>query len=471
MKIETNQNFNITGVKNKINTDFRKKEPEDKRLKQEDSFTRSNQDELPQWTVLVYSSATGDIDKPALQSVKEIADSGSSEEVNVAIQLSRNPFNPQDGWKGSRRYYVQKQNAGVDSRPRQSAFDYAQDDSSNTKNKPSITNLQQMEDLGQIDMSNHKNLENFIKWGMNRFPAKRTMLVLGGHSAGFMGAVTDDKKAKMIHLPQVKEAIDAASQITGKKPGVLVFNSCFMGQGEVISEMGDSADFLVASEKPEYKEGMPLGKFLENLKEKIEEGREVSPGEAASILVKASDKTPERVPTISAVDLKKTKLLEKSIDELADNLIKTDTSREILMDIIKESEKTFISQNREPVFSDFVDLCDFSQRIMESAKIRDKELKQSAGRLVKNLDRVITGKSIAEFKNLPPDEQKILESKGINEENYQSRLHGVSIFLPYKPLMEEMGEEMRQMIMNRYGSLSFAKNTRWLEFLKHLKIL
>ncbi len=41
-----------------------------------------------------------------------------------------------------------------------------------------------VEDLGETDTSDPKMLENFIRWGAEKFPAKHYMVVIWGHGNG-----------------------------------------------------------------------------------------------------------------------------------------------------------------------------------------------------------------------------------------------------------------------------------------------
>ena len=113
-------------------------------------------------------------------------------------------------------------------------------------------------------------------------------MVLGGHSAGFAGAVTDAERRKMLRLPELAEALGEM------QPDVLVFNSCLMAQAEVAAEMAPVADYLVASQTEEKGLGMQLGEWLTTL--------HGAPADAARQL--AEKCSGERAPKVSAIDLK-----------------------------------------------------------------------------------------------------------------------------------------------------------------------
>lgn len=409
-----------------------------------DNFTPETVD-IPQWKVLVYSSAPGDIDRVAVNSIRDMERAGSTENVSIALQFSRLPFKPEEGWKGTRRYFLQKQTPSQD-------------------NPTSDISSPVAEYLADTDMSNSQNLKNFIEWGMRNYPSEKTILVIGGHSAGFAGAVTNAGKTSMMPVPDVKRALDENEKETGMKPDVLVFNSCLMSQAEVLGEMKDSARYIIASEKPEYKEGIPLGNFIEKLDGEIKKG-EVSPKKASELLLDASGETPGNTPGISMIDTAKTAQLTESIDQLAKSLLRTDTSRENLIQIIRGTERAYIKNNREPLFADYRDLRDFACNLASSPLITDEKVKRSAEQVIKDVDASVVSGRFAKFNSLPPEEQRFLKENNIDADTYKNRLHGISVYLPDRDPTEEMGEQTRQIIMERYDALTFSGSTHWDEFI------
>ena len=409
-----------------------------------DNFTPTT-GSIPQWKVLVYSSAPGDIDRAAVKSVRDMERTGSTENVSIALQFSRLPFKPEEGWKGTRRYFLQKH-------------------SPTQENTISDISSPVAEYLADTDMSNSRNLRNFIEWGMKNYPSEKTILVIGGHSAGFAGAVTNANKTAMMPIPHVKRALDENEKETGMKPDVLVFNSCLMSQAEVLGEMKNSAHYIVASEKPEYKEGIPLGNFIEKLDREIKKG-EVSPKKASELLMVASAEAPGNTPAISMIDTAKTAQLTESIDQLAKSLLETDTSRENLIQIIKGTERAYVKNNKEPLFADYRDLRDFAANLASSPLITDEKVKKSAEQVIKNVDASVVSGSFAPFHSLPSEEQKFLKENNIDSDAYKNRLHGISVYLPDEDPTEEMGGQMRHTIMERYDALSLSESTHWDEFI------
>lgn len=201
---------------------------------------------IPEWGVLIYSSGSRDLEANCRAALAEVAAAQLPEDVVVGAQLG-------------------------------------------TADEVVRWSLPQgtVEHLPAQDMAQTSTLKDFLRWGMERFPARHYAVVLGGHSAGFGGAITDADRRKMLRLPELADALGEM------KPDVLVFNSCLMAQAEVATEMAPVADFLVASQTEEKGLGMPLGDWLTTLH-----------GEPAAAAQQLADKcTGERAPRVSAINL------------------------------------------------------------------------------------------------------------------------------------------------------------------------
>ena len=65
-----------------------------------------------EWTIMVYINAKNNLEEFGLQDLNEMEIAGSSDKVNVVVELGRMAgYDSTDGdWKGSRRYLVKKDN-------------------------------------------------------------------------------------------------------------------------------------------------------------------------------------------------------------------------------------------------------------------------------------------------------------------------------------------------------------------------
>jgi hypothetical protein len=311
-------------------------------------------------------------------------------------------------------------------------------------------------DLKNIDMSAPDSLSNFLKWGIKKYPAKHTMIVIGGHSGGFLGSVTNAQKNALIPIDKLTDAIKKTTDETGIKPDVIVFNSCFMGQLEPLHNLRGTADYLVASEKPEYRQGIPLGKAIASMQERIDSGKTVSPEEAAVSVVEASSQTPERTPAIAAFRADRLDKLGSILDKLSDQLLHSDLSEEEIKSIVANSSKPYISAKNDPVFSDFIDLKSFTGQIISNDKLQGLPIISTAQSLKNAMSEAMPAGFFAETGQLPPEEQQVLSGKESETPG------GLSVYIPYKDEHGLQGEILEQ-VRNKYERLDIAKFPNWMK--------
>lgn len=324
-----------------------------------------------EWAVLIYSSASPDIEAAARASLAEIAPSDS---VVVGSQLG-----------------VKESGAPVALR------------SDGTR-------------LEGVDMSRPQALEDFLRWGMERYPAERTMVVLGGHGGGFLGAVSDVDRRRFL------QPAEMASALRGFSPDVLVLNSCLMAQAEIAHEVYPTAHYLVASQSGEEGVGIPLGQVVAALP-----GRDARSGALA--VVDASASVPERTPTMAALDLTSVPALTSSLDSLAQAFNGPD--RPLVQEHVRATPH-FWKHSWDRPLSEMRDLSTFLHKLAGDERL-SPELRSRASSSLEALQAVVVG---------------------------QTGSPGLSVYLP--------DQEIPALVEGRYAALSFARDTLWDESIKEL---
>jgi Clostripain family len=112
-----------------------------------------NQTAEKQWTVMVYLAGDNSLDAAAMTDLEEMKKVGSSADVDVIAQLDRS-----GGGHATTRYHLKKGGA-------------LEGDA--------------VGDLGETNTGDPAVLESFLQWGMGTFPAKRFLVVLWNHGAGW----------------------------------------------------------------------------------------------------------------------------------------------------------------------------------------------------------------------------------------------------------------------------------------------
>jgi hypothetical protein len=196
-----------------------------------------------EWTVMVFVNAKNNLEKYAFMNINQMEKIGSSDKVNVVVQLGRmNTYSHLDGtWKGTRRYLIQK--------------------GSNPKGIFSPV----VQDLGKVDMGSYKSAIDFANWAKQNYPAKHYMLILWNHGAGWIKGVKpvtrgisyDDETNNHIDTPQMGQILKAIG-------GVDVYGSdaCLMQMAEVDYEIKDYVPFIVGSEETEAGDGYTYDTLL-----------------------------------------------------------------------------------------------------------------------------------------------------------------------------------------------------------------
>jgi hypothetical protein len=197
--------------------------------------------QLAEWTIMGYFCGDNDLEPFALDDFLEFSSIGSSEDINVLIQLDRSPewFDSGDsvwkddirynGWTGARRFRV---TSGMT--PDTSTY----------------------EDVGEPDMGSASTLESFITWSRTNYGAQHYLLFLWDHGGAIDGCCVDNNPTtgSILTPADISTALDNALG-PSEKLDILVFADCLMANVEVYYEIYNYVEFLVGSEKTGYASG------------------------------------------------------------------------------------------------------------------------------------------------------------------------------------------------------------------------
>jgi len=197
-------------------------------------------------TIMVFINGKNNLEKYGLKDMNEMEMIGSSDKVNVVVQIGRMAgFDAGEGdWQTTRRYLVKKDN--------------------DTANVTSPI----VEEMGSVDMGDYRQLAAFGKWAKEKYPAKKYMMVVWNHGDGWLknkaakeddnkGISYDDETGNHMTIPELAAALREMG-------GVDVYGSdaCLMQMAEVVYELKDVAKFIVGSEETEPGDGYTYDLFL-----------------------------------------------------------------------------------------------------------------------------------------------------------------------------------------------------------------
>jgi len=190
-----------------------------------------------QWTVLVFVNADNNLDGAGVDDLGEMEDVGSTDKVNIVVQMDRRS-------SGAKRYFVERGSSEV------------------------------LDDMGEIDMGDWRQLVDFASWGIENYPAKRYALVVWNHGSGWnkhrimldeRGISYDDTDNNHITTLQLEEATIAIEEKLGRNLDILGFDACLMNMIEVAYQVRENCDLVVGSEETEPGDGWPYDKILKKL--------------------------------------------------------------------------------------------------------------------------------------------------------------------------------------------------------------
>lgn len=217
--------------------------------------------ELAEWTVLVFLNAKNDLEPFAFPNLNQMASIGSTPEVNLVVEMGRPKVHWEHGfgaWSKTLRFHVQKGMQPVEA--------------------------QAVEDLGDTNMGDARTLAAFVAWGREKYPAKRTMLVIWNHGqgwrlprpdgapprpegpvvqGGYRSVSNDDDTGDKLYNRAIQ---DALTELLGdERIDVISFDACLMAMVETAYALRDVAKVMVASEELEPGSGWDYRSWLKPL--------------------------------------------------------------------------------------------------------------------------------------------------------------------------------------------------------------
>lgn len=171
-----------------------------------------------------------------------------------------------------------------------------------------------------VNMSDPKNLADFVEWGVKNYPAENYWLVVSDHGDAWKGALEDDGSNGWMSLPQIQGALAEAREKTGRKLDVLSFDCCYMGSLEAAHQLRTEARYMVGSQEEVGYYGQDYAKLLPGIENK-------NPRQLAEYLVDSGAKYPQEFNTIAAYDLDKVAQVTQAVGQLGASLSEEEPSR------------------------------------------------------------------------------------------------------------------------------------------------
>ena len=357
------------------------------------------------WTFMVYIAGDNSLDEAALKDIAEMAKVGSSNDLNIVVQLDRATD------KKTRRFYI-TQGGG-----------YKKD---------------VVETFGETNTGDPATLQGFILWAMEKYPATRYAIVIWNHGGGWWDdeerkkrniAYDDSSGGDAINNQELQEVFNKVCEVRGDKIDIFGMDACLMAMIEVVYQVRDSVKVVVGSEIEEPFNGWPYEQVLQIFKKSpslsiSSIGKEIVKNYVQSYKGEGEDVTQSSFNLAKIVDL------VGKLDDLSQALIAGIGDKKVLDAIrtARDESPKFFSRN-------YIDLYRFVQLL--ETKCSDQGIKAKASDLLKALK---------------PGSNRVIISQDHLGSNVKDT-HGMSIYFPSYD------------INTKYGDLDFCRDCRWGEFL------
>lgn len=372
-------------------------------------------DDVKEWTFLLFLNGNNNLDSFGDVNLKQMEEIGSNKNINLVVQwgsMSR---------KTVKRLYIKK-----------------------STNHNQVTSPV-VQDIGAVDMGDYKELVKFLKWGHEKYPAKRYFVSVWNHGNGWHknkplpGGIQindisyDDKTGNKITTEQLGIAMGEFAKILGRKVDLYGSDACLMSMVEVASEMSDSVSYFAGSQEVEPGYGWPYSTFIKEWTKNANiEGDKLGDILATEYLKAYSGGIyGQNSVTFSILNLNKISQFENSVAGLAQEL-KSLTAGELnhVFDVSKKTQNFTYADYKD--FSHFFNFLEASRYLSDKTNL---SVTQSFN------DFVISNKVSPTY----------ADAKGL------------SIWLPESSWQFNSYQE-------RYSKLKFNQRTNWLEFLAKLPL-
>jgi len=245
-----------------------------------------------EWTVMVYINGKNNLADDAISDVNEMEAVGSSDNLNIVVELGHMPQNNggyyggggggYDGWDWG--YGGYGTGIGVGPHPPFMPPMMGKDgNKAATTKSETWTGSRRMlvikdadmskisspvlQNFDKVDMGDYKHLIEFAKWAKSNYPARKYALIVWNHGSGWKRRATfskgisyDDETNNHITTPQLGEAMAAIGKVD-----VYGSDACLMQMVEVNYQIKDYASYIVGSEETEPANGYDYTKWLSRL--------------------------------------------------------------------------------------------------------------------------------------------------------------------------------------------------------------
>ena len=352
------------------------------------------------WLVMLYQDADDEtLERDVFLDLNEAEIVGSSDMVTIVSQMDRydGGFEGDGDWTTTKRFLVTQ------------------------GNDLETIESEELDDIGETDMSDPQTLVDFAVWAMQTYPAEHYALVMSDHGMGWIGGWTDpDPYDGDMSLKEIDNALSTIVTETGiGQFDFFGFDACLMAQLETMSTIAPYAKYAAASEETEPAMGWAYAAILEDLVNNpgmtgadlakavvdsyVYEDYRITDEEARVSFIEENydygvDMTADELAadmsidtTMSAFDLSQIAVLNEAMNELAIVLSNTDQSS---VAAARSYSLSYTSVFDKGIPDSFIDLGSFIELVVEESG--DSDVAAAAQAVLEALNNVVIGEKHGE---------------------------------------------------------------------------
>jgi len=343
------------------------------------------------WTVLIYGHADHSLTSAMRSDLLEMEQAGSNADLNIVIQLDINSkdrrtkfwkfkynIDPKK-YKGVKRLLI-----GEDTDGKYARF--------NSKILESLPEENNMDDPAV--------LQDFIEWGMAKYPAERYGLVLWNHGGQFLGYGGDTQEGTLdnpmgMTTGQLNKSITQALATGGQsKMDFIGFDTCLMGGAEVLGDFNTLCDVFFACPELDYGDGWDYAATLSFLRANPDVGIKAFGREEVGFWNSHHSEAMDKTHKVhAAYDMAKYDAFALSFKSFAEQLkLYGEAGGEEVPKLRAEATHYSVSQPSEAKSrTHFIDLGDFAGKVATAPVNAD--LKKASLNLVQTIDDMVLAKA------------------------------------------------------------------------------
>ena len=194
------------------------------------------------WTFMTYISDS-DLEYFAIEDMIEMERVGSTDEVNIVVQIDRwDGYDKPDwnddsngDWETAKRYLITKENKG-----------------------DHVIGSTAIEDIGEINTGDPDELVEFVQWTQENYPAEHYALNIWNHGSGATGVAYEQScpdycweygnEADKLELSEIDDALNEITNNGENKLDIVGFDACLMATIEVVEAVAPYSDIMIGSE-------------------------------------------------------------------------------------------------------------------------------------------------------------------------------------------------------------------------------